>query len=103
MSKTKEETLWSFPQGESEPYGKVPTNRIYEAMDSWAEQQSIEFLLYVIGKMELPKGLREFNDNDTVSQLLALPKTAKKRYQLFLNDQNKASEIKKRSDNPILD
>jgi hypothetical protein len=43
MSKSKDEILWSFPQGESEPYGGVPVNRIYEAMDKYAKQQSIAF------------------------------------------------------------
>jgi len=40
---TKEEILWSFPQGESEPYGHVPIKRIYEAMDIHAKQRSIAF------------------------------------------------------------
>lgn len=35
---SKEEVLWSFPQGESEPYGRVPTDRIYEAMDEYTKQ-----------------------------------------------------------------
>lgn len=38
--KSKEDILWSFPQGESEPYGHVPTKRIYEAMETYATQQS---------------------------------------------------------------
>lgn len=36
---TKEEILFCYPQGESEPYGHVPVNRIYEAMDRWANEK----------------------------------------------------------------
>lgn len=43
-SKTKEDILWSFPQGESEPYGHPPINRVYEAMDIYARSRAIEYL-----------------------------------------------------------
>ena len=48
---TKEEILWSFPQGESEPYGHAPVKRIYEAMDNYAKQEAISFGRYLESEM----------------------------------------------------
>lgn len=48
---TKEEALFCYPQGESEPYGHVPVNRIYEAMDRWAKQEAIAYAHWCFRKM----------------------------------------------------
>ena len=47
---SKEEILFSFPQGESDTYGKIPNTRIYEAMDKYAMQQSADFLKWAISR-----------------------------------------------------
>jgi len=52
MIQTKEEILWSFPQGESEPYGRVPVHRIYEAMDKYAKQEAIEFYKFMVERIK---------------------------------------------------
>jgi hypothetical protein len=69
--KSKEEILFSYPQVESEPYGHVPINRIYEAMDKYAAEvhfgykKWIDFI--VNGETELMENMKLLSDEELFS------------------------------------
>ena len=58
-TKELQDVLWTFPQGESEPYGHVPVNRIYEAMQKWGikqHNQAIDDAIAVLKKFQTING-----------------------------------------------
>lgn len=63
MNKTKNEILFSYPQGESEPYGRIPTNRIYEAMDMYSEQEIKEYTEWLFDEKG---GIAEVNKQNSI-------------------------------------
>ena len=63
MLDNKDKILFSYPQGESEPYGHVPINRIYEAMDNYAHQESLNFFNWVIDKYTTDEGRLPLSGN----------------------------------------
>ena len=65
---SKEKILWSFPQGESEPYGHPPIHRIYEAMDKyaatvidWVAEQGYDFSIAPKGGLYGEEIIEEYN------------------------------------------
>ena len=74
QTKSKEEVLWSFPQGESEPYGRPPINRIYEAMDAYAKQEAIDFFQFNLkiigGYLALIKAATDAADGKIVKDFM---------------------------------
>lgn len=90
MSKTKEDILWSFPQGESEPYGHVPIKRIYEAMDIYAKQEAIEFMKFnareIAKYLNYCKRVQEAVTDEEIEKALNTFENAniEARYQLYL-------------------
>jgi hypothetical protein len=87
MSKTKEDVMLTHNIGQNNQWLKATTDRVKEAMDEYAEQQSIEFAEWIDESGYEPILV---NNERYFTRLGQRPKhTPKELYQLFLNDQNK--------------
>jgi len=85
---SKEEILSSWSLTGHEPYDRpveMELDSIYQAMEEYAKQQAIEFLLDFVGKLSIPKDIKEIKEGSIEYTLIHLPSTIENRYDLFIN------------------